>query len=235
MTGDIALRGVRVGQGDWTAAFDMTIQAGSLTVIIGPSGAGKTTLLQVIAGFVPLRAGTVSVNGDDISTLAPGKRPIAMLFQENNLFSHLTASRNVSLGIHPGLRLSKTDLETVEHGLATVGLAGYGNRRPGELSGGQRQRVALARALVTNRPILLLDEPFAALGPAQRQDMLALVDRLRRERDLTVLLVSHQTDDIADLDGRALFVDEGQVKADTTIASMLTNPPEAVRGYLAVR
>lgn len=235
MTGDIALRGVRVGQGDWTAAFDMTIQAGSLTVIIGPSGAGKTTLLQVIAGFVPLRAGTVSVNGGDISTLAPGKRPIAMLFQENNLFSHLTASRNVALGIHPGLRLSKTDLETVEHGLATVGLAGYGNRRPGELSGGQRQRVALARALVTNRPILLLDEPFAALGPAQRQDMLALVDRLRRERDLTVLLVSHQTDDIADLDGRALFVDEGQVKADTTIASMLTDPPEAVRGYLAVR
>ncbi len=235
MTGQISLNGVRVGQGDWSANFDLTIQAGSLTAVIGPSGAGKTTLLQVIAGFIPLRTGTVSVDGSDISKLSPGKRPIAMLFQENNLFPHLSAARNVALGIHPGLRLSQRDLETVEHGLATVGLAGYGNRRPGELSGGQRQRVALARALATNRPILLLDEPFAALGPAQRLEMLTLVDRLRRERNLTVLLVSHQTDDIAGLQGRALFIDEGQVKADASIETMISEPPDAVRGYLVMR
>lgn len=235
MTGQISLRAVQVGQGDWTANFDLTIQAGSLTAIIGPSGAGKTTLLQVIAGFIPLRSGAVSVDGTDVSKLLPGKRPIAMLFQENNLFSHLTAARNVALGIQPRLRLSKQDLQTVEQGLATVGLAGFGKRRPGELSGGQRQRVALARALATNRPILLLDEPFAALGPAQRLEMLALVDRLRRERNLTVLLVSHQTDDIAGLHGRALFIDEGQVRADASIKSMFSDPPDAVRGYFAVR
>jgi len=234
MTGTISIKDVHVGQGDWSADFSLTIEGGSLTVVIGPSGAGKTTLLQLIAGFVPLRSGSVFVDDRDISTLAPGKRPIAMLFQENNLFSHLTAARNVALGIHTGLRLSQQDIEKVEEGLAAVGLSGLGERRPGELSGGQRQRVALARALVTNRPILLLDEPFAALGPAQRLEMLALVDRLRRERNLTVLVVSHQVDDVAKLDGRALFVDEGIIKGDSTIAAMIANPPAAARNYLAI-
>lgn len=233
MSGTISLSGVRVGQGDWSAEFSLTIEGGSLTVVIGPSGAGKTTLLQVVAGFMPLRSGSVSVDGRDISTLAPGKRPIAMLFQENNLFSHLTAARNVALGVHTGIKLSRQHLEKVEEGLAAVGLTGLGERRPGELSGGQRQRVALARALVTNRPILLLDEPFAALGPAQRLEMLALVDRLRRERNLTVLVVSHQVDDVSKLDGRALFVDEGRIKGDTTITTMLADPPQAARSYLA--
>lgn len=234
MTRGIGLDGVETGQGDWRARFDLSIEPGSLSVILGPSGAGKSTLLNVIAGFMPVYAGRVFADSDDITGLAPGRRPIAMLFQENNLFTHLSAVRNVGLGIGPHLRLSGADRARAEAALASVGLDGMGQRMPGQLSGGQRQRVALARALVSNRPILLLDEPFAALGPAQRLTMVALVDRLRRERGLTVVMVSHQVDDVAGLTGRALFVDEGQVRADTSIEHMLTNPPAAAQSYLRV-
>lgn len=232
MSRAIQLDKVVTGQGGWTARFDIAIEQGSLTVVIGPSGAGKSTLLNVIAGFMPVRSGAVRVDGADISGMAPGKRPIAMLFQENNLFTHLTAARNVGLGIHTRLRFSPADRVKVDEALTSVGLDGMGERKPGQLSGGQRQRVALARALVSNRPLLLLDEPFAALGPAQRLKMVSLVDKLRRQRGLTVLMVSHQVDDVAGLDGRALFVDEGLIKADTSIGTMLENPPEAARSYL---
>ena len=228
----VRLDRVETGQGDWKATFDTGFAQGSLNVIIGPSGAGKSTLLNLIAGFLPVRRGRVLVDGADITAAPPGERPIAMLFQENNLFAHLTAARNVGLGIHARLRHTPEETARIGEALGAVGLEGLGARKPGELSGGQRQRVALARALISQRPILLLDEPFAALGPAQRLTMVALVDRLRRRRGLTVLMVSHQVDDVRGLDGRALFVDEGAIKADTTIQVMLEEPPEAARAYL---
>src|SRR5262249_57815194 len=97
-----------------------------------------------------------------------------MLFQDHNLFAHLDVAANVGLGIHPGLRLTAADRRRVDDALAQVGLAGFAERLPAQLSGGERQRVALARSLVRDRPVLLLAQPFAALGPALRRDMLDL-------------------------------------------------------------
>ncbi len=208
--------------------FDLHINAGEYVSVIGPSGAGKTTLLNLIAGFERPDAGRVRLGGRDVTDLPPAARPATTLFQEHNLFAHLTVSENVGLGLHPGLRLTADHHRQVDEALATVGLSGLDARLPRQLSGGERQRVALARSVVRNREILLLDEPFAALDPALRQDMVLLVDRLRRERDLTVLMVTHLLDELYQLDTRALFVHGGRVLADGRAAELLASrsPPE---------
>src|SRR5262249_51735110 len=159
---------------------------GECLAIIGPSGAGKTTLLSLLAGFEHAEGGLILIEGRDVTRLGPAERPVSMVFQEHNLFAHLTVAANVGLGIHPGLRLAADDRARVSAALAQVGLAGMESRLPSQLSGGERQRVALARTLVRNRPVLLLDEPFVALGPALRRDMLDLVNALRAARGLTV-------------------------------------------------
>ena len=116
--------------------------------------------------------------------------------------------------------------------LAEVGLEGLGARRPAELSGGQRQRVAIARALLRDRPVLLLDEPFAALGPAQRAEMLELIARLRVERSLTVVMVTHSPDDAARAGGGLSIVADGRVSAPQNAADLLANPPPELAAYL---
>jgi thiamine transport system ATP-binding protein len=135
-----------------------------------------------------------------------------MLFQDHNLFAHLDVTANVGLGIDPGLRLSAADRERVRTALAEVGLAAFEHRKPAELSGGERQRVALARCLVRDRPILLLDEPFAALGPRMRRDMLDMVDALRRNHGLTVLMVTHSPADARHCATFTAFVLAGSVR-----------------------
>src|SRR5690606_13784007 len=129
--------------------------------------------------------------------LAPARRPVSMVFQENNLFAHLSVEANVGLGRSPALKLAADDRRQVSEALARTGLSGKEKRLPAELSGGERQRVALSRALVRERPVLLLDEPFASLGPALRREMLDLVRDLQAERGMTILMVSHHPDDAA--------------------------------------
>lgn len=208
-----------------TMVFDLVVEQGSLVVIFGPSGAGKTTLLNLIAGFDRPTGGTIRIAGRDVTSQPPADRPVTTLFQEHNLFAHLTVAQNVGLGIHPGLRLSRDDLGRVSQALGLVGLAGFEHRLPRQLSGGERQRVALARSIVRDRPVLLLDEPFAALGPAHRREMIGLVTDLRERRGLTVLLVTHQLEEARNLSGHALFVEGGRILADGTIRDFLTNPP----------
>ncbi len=194
-------------------SFDLRVEAGECVAVIGPSGAGKSTLLALIAGFERPLTGRVRIAGEDVTDWPAARRPVTTLFQEHNLFAHLDAAANVGLGIHPGLRLGAADKARVEAALEQVGLGGFATRLPATLSGGQRQRVALARALVRHRPVLLLDEPFAALGPAQRREMLALVDTLRRAESLTTLLVSHHPQDAALAAERTAFVSGGGILA----------------------
>lgn len=209
--GTVALDGVVFRYEDMTMSFDLTVPAHAFLALIGPSGAGKTTLLSLIAGFERPERGRVLIGGVDVTDLAPAARPVTTLFQEHNLFAHLDVAANVGLGIDPGLRLAAGDRARVAAALARVGLAGFEHRLPGQLSGGQRQRAALARSLVRDRPVLLLDEPFAALGPALRREMLDLVQDIRRERGLTVLLVSHQPEDARHAADLAAFVQDGRV------------------------
>jgi thiamine transport system ATP-binding protein len=191
--------------------FDLHVEDGECLAVIGLSGAGKSTLLALIAGFERADSGTIRIGGQDVTRQHPSVRPVTMLFQDHNLFAHLDVAANVGLGIHPGLRLAATDRSRVEAALAQVGLAGLAERLPSQLSGGERQRVALARGLVRDRPVLLLDEPFAALGPALRREMLDLVRTLQADRKLTVLLVSHQPEDALYIAARTAFVHDGQV------------------------
>lgn len=203
--------------------FDLRIDAGDFVALIGPSGAGKTTLLNLIAGFETPESGTIRLLGTPVNGLPPARRPVTSVFQENNLFDHLDCGTNVRLGLLPG-KTSGTAAEAVAAtALGQVGLAGFDKRPARDLSGGQRQRVALARALVRapTCPILLLDEPFAALGPAQRREMLGLIDGLRRAHGLTVLLVSHHPDEARQAARLSAYLEAGQIRAFEATESLL--------------
>ena len=198
---------------DFHAEYTLAVPEGALCGLIGPSGGGKTTLLHAIAGFETPSRGVLRFGGRDLLPLGPAERPLSILFQEHNLFPHLSAARNVGLGIDPRLRLDAAGRAAVDKALARVGLGGYADRLPAELSSGQRQRVALARALVRKRPLMLLDEPFGGLDPGLRLEMLALVDEVRREEGLTALLSIHTPEDLAGRADLVAFMAEGRVLA----------------------
>lgn len=198
---------------DMRMLFDATFPAGSLTAIIGPSGSGKSTLLNLIAGFEAPLSGRILIGADDVTALPPDRRPVSMIFQDHNTFAHLDVWANVALGVSPTLRLDRAQVARVDAALDEVGIAALRTRLPGEISGGERQRVAVARALVRDRPVLLLDEPFAALGPALRRDMLDLVKTMQAERRMTVLMVTHQPEDAIHAASHAAFVEAGRIVA----------------------
>lgn len=228
----LTLEGLRIVQDDFTMSADWSVPEGARVALIGPSGAGKSTLLSAIAGFLPVQGGRVLWQGADLAGKAPGARPMAMLFQDGNLFPHLSAAQNVGLGIRPDLKLSADDRARVSSALERVGLEGYGARRPGSLSGGQQSRVALARVLVQARPVLLLDEPFSALGPALRAEMLDLVAALCDERGATLLMVSHAPEDAQRIADSVVMVDEGVAEAPVDTAAAFADPSDKLRRYM---
>jgi thiamine transport system ATP-binding protein len=219
-------------QGPFRLTADWNAAPGDRIAVMGPSGAGKSTLLSVIAGFLAPAAGAVRWQGQDLGPITPGQRPVTILFQDQNLFPHLTVAQNLGLGLRPDLRLSAQERDQVDVAWERTGLAGLGSRRPGALSGGQASRAALARALLRARPILLLDEPFAALGPALRAEMLVLVREVAEATGALVLMVTHDPKDAIALDGLTTFVGEGVAHPPVATAALLADPPPALRAYL---
>jgi thiamine transport system ATP-binding protein len=219
----LVIENCRLTWPDFTADYSLTVEMGHLCAVIGPSGGGKTTLLHMIAGFERPESGTLSFNGQNLLPLEPAKRPVAIVFQDHNLFPHLSAAQNVALGLRPSLRLTRDEISLVAEMLDSVGLRGFDDRRPGEMSGGQRQRVALARALISGRPLILLDEPFSSLDPALRRDMILLVDEMRRNRAVTILMTIHTPEDAADVADRMAFVADGRVVASGPPADILSS------------
>jgi thiamine transport system ATP-binding protein len=211
---------------------DFEIAAGRRVALIGPSGAGKSTLLSVIAGFVAPASGRVLWQGVDLAGRAPGERPVSLLFQDHNLFPHLSVEQNVALGLRPDLRLSPDDRRRVAAVLARTGLSGHGAKRPGALSGGQQSRAALARALLRGRPLLLLDEPFSALGPALRREMLDFVAEIAAEEGSTVLLVSHEPGDALAFADETVLVAGGRAAAPAPTGPLFDDPPPDLAAYL---
>lgn len=228
----LRLENITVVQDDFRLSADLTISEGARVAVIGPSGAGKSTLLSVIAGFYPPAAGRVFWQDRDLTRLPPGDRPLSILFQDQNLFPHLTVAENVGLGIRPDLRLPSADKTRVAEALERVGLAGMGERRPGTLSGGQQSRVALARVLLRGRPLMLLDEPFDALGPALRAEMLDLVAEIAGAMGATLLMVSHNPADALRIAPETILVAAGRAHPPRATAVLLDDPPPALAAYL---
>lgn len=207
--------------------FTTSIAQGEKVAILGPSGAGKSTLLNLIAGFLPPASGTIMLEGCVHTDTPPSQRPVSMLFQENNLFSHLTVRQNIGLGMSPRLNLTAEQRRKLQVIAGQMGIETMLDRLPGELSGGQRQRAALARCLVREQPILLLDEPFSALDPALRQEMLQLVDDVCQRQQLTLLMVSHSVEDAARIATRAMVIADGRIAWDGDTQALLSGNASA--------
>lgn len=214
-------------------SFDLSVAPGDILAVIGPSGAGKSTLLAMIAGFLKPDSGELRINGEVIDRQNPAERPLSILFQDHNLFPHLSVFDNIALGIHPGLRLSAADKASVKDAAERVGIGRYLDRLPEQLSGGQKQRVAVARCLVRHRPLLLLDEPFSALDPALRQEMLDLIANLAKEAGITVLMITHSPDDALKIADHCAFVEQGEIRVCGPTQQVLGEPEdERLRKYL---
>lgn len=211
----------------------LSLAPGRRVAVLGPSGAGKSTLLDVIAGFRPLKSGAVGWSSKDLTYLPPDKRPVSILFQDGNLFPHLTVFRNLLLALRPdGKRASQQDQVRIEGALKRVGLGGMSGRKPGTLSGGQQSRAALARVMLQARPIILLDEPFSALGPALKDEMLTLVRDVASSLGALVVMVTHAPADARSFAEDVVLVADGEVHLPVATAAFFANPPEAYRDYV---
>ena len=180
--------------------------------LLGPSGCGKTSTLRAIAGHEDVSAGDVIVGGQNVTDLAPAKRPTSMMFQDYALFPHLTVLDNVAFALKIA-GMDKTERHTVALGyLKKVQLEEFASRFPSELSGGQQQRVALARALVTSPKALLLDEPLSALDPFLRIDMRAELKAMQKSLGIPFVHVTHSQEEAMALSDVVIVMDGGQIQ-----------------------
>ena len=201
----------QIKNGEFSVQCDFSIEIGNHLSLFGPSGSGKSSVLLGLAGFLPIINGDLVYDDKSISKIEPKDRPFDLLFQENNLFPHLTVSRNILLGLGAKAKLDLQNSHIVNEILDLVGLYKERNRLPQDISGGQRSRAAIARSLIRKKPILLLDEPFAALDFELKNEILALLLRITRKNNLSIILVSHDPRDVQYLGGDVvLFSENGQ-------------------------
>lgn len=217
----IEMQRVGLQLGNQNFQFDCRLPTGAVIAVTGASGAGKSTFLNLLAGFDTALMGRILIAGKDVTEVYPAQRPVSLVFQDNNLFAHLDIFTNIGLGINPSLKLTTANCRTISSSLEKVGLAGFERRMPGTLSGGERQRVAFARALVRNRPVLLLDEPFAALDPGLRNGMAVLLLDMHRETGNTVVVVSHDPDEVKRIADFGLFLEDGRIVVAAPIDEFL--------------
>ena len=192
---------------------NLSLESDKIYAVIGPSGAGKSTFLNLISGFSEISSGSISWNEKEISDLPPSKRNISILFQDNNLFPHLSVWRNLALAVSHWPKISNDDEDKLHSVISEVGIHGLESRKPSQLSGGQQSRVALARVLLQKNKILLLDEPFAALGPSLKDQMLELIRKIARKRGLLVLMVTHDPADANKIASQTIIVKNNKVHA----------------------
>ena len=202
----------------------LAIGHGEFFALLGPSGCGKTTLLRMIAGLETPTAGTILIDGADVTRMPPDERPANMVFQQYALFPHLSVAENVAFGLrYKGL--PKRDWTAkVSEALALVRLAGMESRRPDQLSGGQRQRVALARALVLEPKVLLLDEPLAALDRKLRKEVQVELKTLQRTLGITFLFVTHDQEEALAMSDRMAVMSQGRVAQVGSPAEIFERP-----------
>jgi putrescine transport system ATP-binding protein len=210
-----------------TTAVDnvtLSIYKGEMFALVGASGCGKTTLLRMLAGFAQPSSGRISIDGVDMSTVAPHQRPVNMMFQSYALFPHMTVEKNVGYGLRRLPLDEAVRRRRVQEALDMVQLGALSSRKPHQLSGGQRQRVALARALIRRPKVLLLDEPLSALDKKLReQTQFELMD-LQDKVGITFIVVTHDQDEAMALASRIAVMDRGQVVQVGTPAEIYEFP-----------
>lgn len=203
---------------------DLSVEPGELVFLLGPSGCGKSTLLRIVAGLIRQDAGSVVLDGRDVSALPPESRNTPMVFQNYALWPHLNVAENIAFG----LRLRKLPREeirkTVDEMLAVVGMSEFAKRKVNELSGGQQQRVALARALALNGSILLLDEPLSNLDARLRDLMRTEIRRICKERRLTALYVTHDRREALSVGDRIAVMKDGAILQIDAPRTLYTRP-----------
>ncbi|MBW4688175.1 MAG: DevA family ABC transporter ATP-binding protein [Komarekiella atlantica HA4396-MV6] len=200
--------------------INLEIKAGEIVIMTGPSGSGKTTLLTLMGGLRSAQEGSLKILGQEIcgakkQQLTQLRRQIGYIFQAHNLMTFLTAKENVrmSIELHDEFMNQDINVKAIAM-LEAVGLADHVNYYPEKLSGGQKQRVAIARALVSHPKIVLADEPTAALDKKSGRDVVELMQKLAKEQDCTILLVTHDNR-ILDIADRIIYMEDGQLKTDS--------------------
>lgn len=221
-----------LSQDGFRLSADWAIEAGTRLALLGGSGEGKSTLLMGLAGFLAPASGRILWQDRDLGPLSPAERPMAILFQDQNLFPHLTLGQNLGLALNSRLKLTQADHIRIAQVLERLGLSGMQSRKPADLSGGQQGRAALGRVLLQARPVLLLDEPFAALGPALKAGLLALVADLAAEAGTTVLMVTHDPADATRFADQVVVVHDGKADPPMATKAIFADPPAALRAYL---
>lgn len=191
--------------------YSMSVEPKEIVAILGQSGSGKSTFLDLLAGFLHAQSGSIMLDEHDLMQESVEIRPITILFQNHNLFEHLSVQRNILLGLGKTLQSSKEDVEKVQTILKEVGLEKYEHTIASSLSGGQQQRVALARVLIRREPILLLDEPFTGLDVDTRIEMLDLVKKITHENNLHTIMVTHELEDCERIANRVYKVQNQQL------------------------
>jgi spermidine/putrescine ABC transporter ATP-binding subunit len=189
----------------------LRVEAEEFLALLGPSGSGKTTLLNMIAGFEYPDAGDILVDGRSVTALPPNKRNLGMVFQRYALFPHMSVAENIAFPLKMRGVSAQDSAQRVEQLLATVKLTGYGTRRPGQLSGGQQQRIAFARAVAHRPPVLLMDEPLAALDKKLREQMQIELKHLQRQLGVTVIFVTHDQIEALTMSDRVAVMNEGRL------------------------
>lgn len=214
--------------------ISMTVPTGSVTVILGPSGSGKTTFLRTLNFLGQADGGTMTLNDLTVDLHSASKKDIlavrrntAMVFQLYNLFSNMTVLGNVMEGLVTVKKVSKAEAkERAMQCLTEVGMADYADYYPVQLSGGQQQRVGIARALAVNPEVILFDEPTSALDPELVGEVLAVIRKIAKELNVTMIIVTHEIAFAKEIADQVVFMEGGNIVEKGTAEEVLVHPKE---------
>ena len=222
----ISIRHVTKRFDDFLALDDVSVEvgSGSLTALLGPSGSGKSTLLRIEAGLETADAGSVSIDGVDVTGRPPQKRGVGFVFQHYAAFKHMTVHDNVAFGLRIRKRPKAEIEERVSRLLQLVQLDRFAKRFPSQLSGGQRQRMGLARALAIDPSVLLLDEPFGALDARVRAELREWLRRLHEETHTTTVIVTHDQDEAMEVADEVAVMSQGRIEQVGTPREVYERP-----------
>lgn len=210
--------------GDGIKGIGLTIYTGEILTLLGPSGCGKSTILRALGGFNEVDSGQILIDGQDVTTIVPEKRPTSMVFQGYNLWTHMTVFENLALGLKLRKLPKNVIKEKIQEMLIMLNLPDMGKKYPSQLSGGQQQRIAIGRSLLLEPAVLLLDEPYSALDAKIRVQMREELKRIQKETKVTVVFVTHDQEEALSLSNRIVVMDKGEIAQIGTPSEIYDQP-----------